>query len=899
MKIRYFIYIALTLLLAACSKEGVDRSPRAQALLGRKVDFNASVADPFATRTTYRHNGAFNEGDIMTIYRQYSSDYGHTFDAGTEAWRVYELKTKYATGTSLALETDWLPRVGEKGFNPPDATIVQTEADSLTWDNGKTVRFRAWSRSNLAEAIANSSSDGTRFYPDFCVAEWVTVSGPTMAIPMELKHLGCRIGFTTKSGNELQRAQICTDWEDYLWQDNASRADDDESDAEHGKAEALAREQAEAVKAVYDRMCMPSGVDINTSLLTAMTQALYDENPNFAKIHEKTEADGIVKYDTMTPDQIATQVKRAEFARNDGRLYLISVPYDMSTGGRRGEAIVLPPYTRFKIWLYDINDGDRSGNTSDEESSYHIFSLSDVTTTEGGDEPLFPDGLEMLAGVSYTFSVGYHYDNFTLTPADSFSWEEQEEESGNGSSETVAPGSTEYYAWWKNAIATAIPADISQSFNPVFHIDTREEFLEFIALVNGTAATMTSGLTRMLDPSKTFDKDNPATNADYLWFRDADVIFDGGKPVRVRSGATNVTVAEAEAEGYVFYQHYFPANADQAAYSHEDYLRGPYSFFDENLNTHFTIELDADLDLADWKITAIGSGESHPFRGELNGKGHLLSNVYVEGGALFAYGKDMAVRNLRIRTVHDFQLIGTSVAQDEKTGYGAYVAGVSIQAPCPGNPIATSLTGTSYVVGCIYEGKAGGALVGSADKLNMYGNMTAASGLPSESGALLGHYPTESQPYFAPQTAKKLAWSAFMVNYYDMTLSENINAVGATADGSGRYSTTRQYRPQEYIRGAESHILKAKNDNLLSDDVPWEKLVEKGNDLMLEGYYGLAPWKAMNYAIWKYNQDLAGSHTCDMHYENDNTGYVHRYPVLVSGAPADSYEALNVLEQNN
>jgi len=907
MKIRYSIFIVIPLLLAACTKEVTELRPDQESLIGRRVNFSASVADPFATRSTYRHNGAFNEGDIMTIYRQYSHDNGRNFDAGTEAWRVYELKTKYATGTSLALETDWLPKKGEIGYNPahdstPGEYITQTEADSLTWDNGKTVRFRAWSRSNLSGAIPNSSSDPKRYYPDYCVAEWVTVSGPTMDISLELKHLGCRIGFTTKSGNELQWAEICTDWEDYLWQDNAdTEAHDESSTSEHGKTEEQAKEEAEAVKAVYDRMCMPAGVDITTSLLTAMTNEMYEGVTNFAKLHEKTEADGIVKYDTKTPDQIKTDVKRAEFASNDGRLYLISIPYDISTGGQRGEALTLPPFTRFKIWLYDVNNGDKA-NTSGRESNYHIFSLGDVRDKEGdGSVQLFPNGMELLSGVSYLFSVGYHYNNFTLTPADSFSWDNQTPEGGDGTNQQQSEQPTQYYKWWKDAIADAIPTDISQSFRPEFHIETPEEFLEFIKLVNGTAATKTSGLTQMLDPSKTYDKDHPATREDYRWYRDADVEFDSetGKPLKVKNGAVAVTTAEAEAEGYVFYEHYHPANADQAAYSMEDYLRGPYSFYDEDLNSHFSITLDNDLDLYDWRLTSIGSTESHPFRGIFDGGGHLISNIYMDGGIMFSYGKDIVIRNLKIETVHDFQLIGTSEAKDAKTGYGAYVAGVSIKAPCPGNPIATTLTGTSYVVGCIYQGNAAGGLVGTADMLNMYGNMIAASGIPAGTGALLGRYPSESQAYLAPQTAKKLSWSSFMVNYYDRTLSEDINAVGFTEDGNGRYSTTRQYRQQEYIRGAESHILKAKNDNLLADSVPWEKVEEQNNDLMIEGYYGLAPWKAMNYAIWKYNQDQSEPFTCKMHFVNDNDGYAHRYPILVSDAPGNSCEAWNVLEQNN
>ena len=81
MKIKYSIYLALVVLLAACSKEGVGNGSSAdESLLGRAVNFQASVADPFATRTTYRHNGAFNEGDLMTIYRQYSDDACITFN---------------------------------------------------------------------------------------------------------------------------------------------------------------------------------------------------------------------------------------------------------------------------------------------------------------------------------------------------------------------------------------------------------------------------------------------------------------------------------------------------------------------------------------------------------------------------------------------------------------------------------------------------------------------------------------------------------------------------------------------------------------------------------------------------------------------------------------------------
>ena len=879
MKIKHLIYAALAVLMTACAKEPVGESPLRESLLGRRVNFQASQADPYRTRATYRHDGSFNEGEVMTIYRQYSNDAGISFDAATEAYRVYYLRTRYATGTSIALETDWVPKKGMKGHDPlPKGDFTQTEADSLTWENGKTVRFRSWSRSNLAGCIDRSATNKKQYYPDYSIAEWVTVSGPTLDISMTLKHQGCRIGFTTKSGNELQRAEICTAVSDYLWKDNSTDTEHDESTSEHGKTLAQAMEEAEAVQAVYERMCMPAGVDINTSLLTAMTKTLYDGTTDFSDI--STSATGIVKYDTKTPDQIRDDVQRALFTSNlDGRLYMISIPYDMSTGGQKGETLILPACTRIRVWLYDVNDGDKA-QQEDFEAAYHIFTLGDIKDNDGN--TLFPEGMPLMPGVSYLFNVGYHYNSFTLTPADNFSWLEQDAESGTASDESVAAQSGEPYAWWKTAIKDAIPTDIETIFNPVFHISTPEQFQEFIALVNNTAAGKTSGLTQMLRHDGVFDKDHPATRTDYRWYKTEDLDSRGN----LKPGRDSVTHAWAEEQGYIFYEHYHPANADQAAYSLEDYLRGAYSFFDEDLNRHFTVCLDNDLDLCDWKLTSVGKDADHPFQGTFEGGMHTLRNVYMDGGYLFKNAHDVAIRNLKVETVHNFMLLNTSSAKVTQTGYGAYIVGVSIKAPSSGNPIAGTLTGSSYVAGCIYEGTAGGAMVGTADNLYMYGNMMAAYGISG--GALLGAYATGSSAFFAPQTAKKLAWGRFMVNYYDKTLSENTHAVGSVTDA---------YRPQEYIRGAQTYVLKAKNDNLLSSDVPYEKLT---SDLMREGYYGLAPWKAMNVAIWQYNQTEVGhAHPCQAHYENDPNGYAHIYPYLTDGAPGATYGEINILELNN
>lgn len=843
MKGKRIISLLLTLLVvAACAKETFYESE----WIGRGVNFSTSMASPFETRTTYRHDGSFNEGDLMTIYRQYMGDNG--FETDKEAYRVYTLNTKYAAGTSLVLDSDWKPLPGALKSDLPGSTPVpQTSADSLTWENGRTVRFRSFARSNLAGAIGGSAKSRGSYYPDYSISDWVTVSGPTIDVPMRLKHQGCRIGFIAKAGNEFGSAVICLDSEDY--------------DVEG---------QADAVRAVYERMCMPSGVEMSRSLLRTLTKAKYEAQTDFSKIHEET--DGMVYFGKLAPEEIASGVQRPVFCSNDGRLYMVTIPYDMSSSETGGELLTLPPFTRFRIRLYDVNSGDNGGDDH-VESSYHTFSLSDIKAA-GSTEPLFPDGLELIPGYSYLFRVGYHYNHFTITPSDHFSWEEQDAEGGKRDDEARSPEASQPYRWWQEAIHNAIPKSISEIYKPEFHIETPEQFLEMMHLVNGTAARKMSGLTQVLDRSDNL----------YRWYRSEDVVNG-----QVKAGADSVSRAQAEEEGYIFYDHYHPANADQAAYARIDYLRGPFSFHDTELARHFTIVLDKDLDFYDWELTPVGASEETPFRGVFEGNLHFLRNVNVKGGCLFGDCMEAAVRNLRIETVHDFSLMRSARASG-KTGYGAYVVGVSIQAPSARNPIAGSLQGSSYVVGCFYEGRCSHALVGEADDLHMIGNMTAARGIPSGSGALLGRYTDPSKPFLAPLPGTKPTWGRFLVNYYDITLSPGTTAVGGVADA---------YAPQQYIRGAHSYVLKAKNDNLLSDDIPFDKLT---SPQMKEGFYGLAPWKAMNYAIWRYNQDgavVSEPHNCLGHYVNDAVGYAHTYPHLVEGEPDASAQQWNVLEQNN
>lgn len=898
MKIRHYLYIAVLTLLASCAEE-LNERPLTQeqaTLIGKSVNFRTSMADRFSTRTTWQHDGSFNEEDMMVIYRQYSNDGGISFDATTQAYRVYELKTKYATGTNIALETDWKPKPGENGSNQPGATFVQTEADSLTWENGQTVRFRAWSRSNLGGALVNAKKEN--YYPDYSVAEWVTVSGPTMDIPLTLKHQGCRIGFRTKGGNELYKVELCTAAADYMWEDNADSSSNDEADKfPNAEPDKEASAKAKAVEDVYNRMCMPAGVDTENALLSTMTKTLYGgAETNFSKLHTLTETDGIVKINTKTPTEIESDVQRPMFSYNmRTHVYMVTIPYDMSNATTSGEALVLPPHTRFKIYLRDVNNGDKE-KTDGYEANCHIFSLSDIKKDY---EALFPNGLELSAGVSYLFDVGYHYDNFTITPADNFSWVEQDAQVAQQEGAMVAqPVADQPYKWWKDAIAEACEtASAGGAYAPAFHIENEAQFLEFIKLVNGTAALErkhNDGTDYELTLIESQDP-NDSNKKIYTWYKSSDV--SNGE---VLPGREPVTEAEAEEHGFIFYQHYHPARGDRPAETKPDYLSGPFSFFDNDLNSRFYVYLDADLDLKDWKLPPIGNEDPTvrlnatdvtpcPFRGIFEGQNHTLKDIYMDpayGSYMFRHCYDVAIRNIRIETVHDFNLLEKAEPANTLSGYGGYIVGVSVKAGGSTNPLAKELVGSSYVAGCIYQGKATGAMVGKADNLTMFGNVMAAEGVTG--GALLGAYADQNKKFFAPQTGKKVRWGNFMVNYYDKTLSPNATAVAGIADA---------YPPQQYIRGMRSNFLMAKNDNLLSIDVEYDKL----DSYQKEGYYGLAPWKALNYAIWVYNSaNVTVHHDCESHFVNDDTGFAHTYPWLVNGRPtAEQVKNWNVLEQNN
>lgn len=133
-----------------------------------------------------------------------------------------------------------------------------------------------------------------------------------------------------------------------------------------------------------------------------------------------------------------------------------------------------------------------------------------------------------------------------------------------------------------------------------------------------------------------------------------------------------------------------------------------------------------------------------------------------------------------------------------------------------------------------------------------------------------------------------------MCNYYNKDIREASNE--ATAIGG----ITDNYSIWYYIRGCVSRILCAQNDNLLDRKITPGQLT---SDEQRREFYGLAPWKAMNYAIYKYNTDAnypgKNGHECRAHYQVGTVGYDHTYPQLVSGKPGDEYDKLDVLKQSN
>lgn len=912
-KLKTIIFCSLLVLLTACREDieaplGVDMT-----LVGSAVNFVPYVDNFNVTRATpptptgnsNNHEGGFNANDMMYIYRQYwdaeKSKWVYRNPPGTiykytdlnlgasgvfdkTSWRVYEGKTF----------TFYDPDYTNPESNLYDASLSTgqehsykkqlTKGDSIIWERGTTVRFRAWALSRMGNNLADGSTPGVPQsinYPDYMVCDWVTVSGPTQAIPLAMRHLGCRLGFTPRDNNQFVKIEISTDPADYMREDNA---DTDANDAldKHPAATDLANPEvnsaewcAAQVADAFDRMCWPAGVDMETlSLLTCspdgQTKYSYKSQEMTAEFIKEKNDDGTYK-----------NVKHAQFfSSSDSRYYMVSIPYDMHTR----EPIILPPYTRFRVWLRDVNNGDagtsENANYSTSENRYHIFQLSDVKKI-GTSELAFPNGFTMLAGYSATFSVGYHYGHtLEIWAEDSFSWDECPLEATTSEDQhipTDEPTASNYY-WWTSAINTACEdAKAGRAYKPDFKISNQNQLLEFAKLVNGDFTTdpIYKKVTITRETGSRFEThtvnwytgigQNGDGSPDTLWISREDLID----------------------QGYVLYSKYTPSIADRPATIEEDYLQAPFNFYDDQLKSRWTVTLDADIDLRDWQLPTIGSQQANPFCGYFDGAGHTLSNLYMDThGQIFGYAMNGTIANLKVVSTHPVSITGT--CENER------ILGCSVIAPSTTATLANQTKGYCYFVGCIHQGTSSAPLVNDSQDLGfeMYGCMQANDGIASGNAALANLTTSETIVGIISEETEleEIKWGKVSCNYYDTELSP-----GAVAFHTPSGNLSGFHRLQ-YIRGAKTHILCAKNDFLVDSKTDWKKLTKERKDEL----YGVAPWRAMNWGIYMYNTTVREDiNRCKMHYEPATTvGYAHLYPELKTGVPIAS-QYLNVLDQFN
>lgn len=855
-------------------------------LIGKAVNFEPFISD-FASGTrvgepSYVTDGGFNRGDMMYIYRQYADHSGHFAypDNPSEILpgTIYKFTAQYFGETNIFMKSSWKPFDGKKfSMQDGDYTYTMTDpitkADSVIWENGSTVRFRCWVLSSLCDTNLSDDKNGeyTVTYPDYSVCDWTTVSGPTERVPMAMRHLGCRFCFSPFGGNAFVnsdnfRIQISTDWEDYMRDDNADTDEEDEADKAVSKQQAM--EYAAAVKAAYEKMCFPAGVDMDDySLLTCENGAggTRLKAPYTGKTHKHGAEE-------MTAYYIAQNIRRPEFLGYRGSSnYMVSIPYDMSKEGD-GKNIKLPPYTRFRVYLRDVNQGDKGHGVA--ESDYHIFVLSDVNKRDDQgntiNEKAFPDGITLRAGYSYHFYVGYRYDGFTVTASDDFRWIDEPLDDSMAEDQIQVAPEKESFDWWHTGINEGIQR-VSEGrdryFSPVFHISNVQEFQEFIDLVNGNFTYDTTSEPKYKKGYVT----DPVTmkRTKVAWYTSIDKTPYGNDTIWA-------TREQIEADGYLLYNRYFPSDADRAAYAEEDILDAPYSFYDTDVQSRWTVYLDADLDLADWHLETIGrvgadESDRRTFAGNFDGQGHILTNVYMSNnGQIFGYAENGVIKNLRIISTHPVSITGQCDSER--------ILGCSIVAPSVTGALAEKATGICYFVGCSHIGDTKKALVTQGDKFFMYGCMQAASGITG--GALCGVSDGKSKDFVMSQgeftDLKDVELGDFACNYFDITLSPSATAV------TGLTGTDARYNRRQYIRGVTTNILCAKNDNLVDVSTDWKSF----EDTQRAALYGVAPWRAMNYGIKQYNDITPNEiNRCSMHYINNPTGYVHRYPELLPDAP--------------
>lgn len=917
-------------MLTGCDDDLLESSltPEQQNLIGTAIQFEPYVELFNTTRVaqSYNHNGAFNSNDMMYMYRQYQENGEWVYK--TPPGTIYKFTELTNGETGIFEKTSWKVYEGkmfnftdDSYTNPEDQTHTYskllTKADSITWESGVTVRFRAWVLSRLSNDLSDKTAAGGQEkavnYPDYMVCDWVTVSGPTYSIPMAMRHLGCRLGFSPRENNQFAKIEITYDPADYMRDDNADTYEHDGQDkfleSSQDGTSLTAQQCADNVKAAYESMCWPAGVNMDDlSLMTCKSGV--DQ--------------GSILHGTLAPEQIATQTRRPEFKSSvDSRLYMVTIPYDMSNGPNADQPIVLPPYTRFRVWLHDVNNGDNqhettsnpnSGAPGASENHYHIFSLSDVKK-EGTTEQAFPNGITLRSGYSYLFTVGYNYKTLEVYAEDNFSWVEQDLAAAQSTDEVAPKPVADKYSWWAGAIATACNGTkTGTQYEPKFEIRNATELQELINLVNGNfntnsvynGETLIKAVTVKYDP---VDK-RKEISREVRWYAGIGVNGDG------TPDTLWVNKADLLDAGYILYNKYTPSIADQSAIIEEDYLKGPYTFYDEQVRRRLSVTLAYDIDLKDWKLEPIGKDSDHPFAGYFDGGGHLLKNVYMgfdtdaphfgDGSTLFGYVKDGTVANLCLESTHPL-----SVTNKLENGR---IVGCSVIAPSTQATLANSTTGFCSFVGCFHQGNSDAPLVSNADKFEMYGCMQVASAImkggnyvnPAVALAnVASAYDPESADNFIfclreNMGVDSVGWTSVACNYYDTELSAGAKAYSFSNSkvlpAVGTDGKEIPFHRIQYIRGVPTHIMCAKNDFLVDNKTEWMKLTPQRRMEV----YGAAPWKAMNFGIFMYNSMVVDEiNRCKMHYENEtNTGYSHRYPELKKDEPLEA-QYVNVLQQFN
>lgn len=952
----------MSLILAACQSDDVvdiledyqDLPGGDMSLIGTAVNFQP-YTDGFSTRAngTWLHDGQFNTGDLMYIYRQFwdkkegQSQYQWTYE--TPPGILYKYIDKYNGVTGIFDKSSWKP-FENKWFCFTDDKYTNTDGssgttgtnkkwngstwendshsyakkltanDSIIWESGKTVRFRAWILSNLGNNLNDLDNGNPGFksivYPDYLVCDWVTVAGPTAQIPMAMRHLGFRLAFSPLYWNVFTKIELCTDPNDYRREDNAdSTPGADEADKvirdENGKI-LTAEEAAANVLAVWNKMCWPAGVDIDDMSLT-----ICDKNNVNTKYSQKT----------RTPDFIAENVKRPVFddVSSTSRWYMISTPYDMSNAETYGEPLHLPCYTRFKITLRDINNADGQGSGI-SENHYHIFSLSDAKKSENSNEAadIATNGIDMKAGDSYLFNVGYRHNKLEIWAADTgMSWEEQDLSAVTATDDRTGHSLSERFKWFTDAITAACNATkTSGAYQPVFNIDHPFEFNEFIRLVNGE---FKKGPTE--GPNGTAEG---AISNDKLLKKKVTIEADGTHRVEWYKYSEDqiISKSELEKEGYIFYDSYTPAIGTQPSVIEEDYLKEPYTFYNEQVGRRWTVNLTADLDLQDFSRESIGyynstnTSKNTYFAGHFNGQGHTLKKLYCPSGVLFDYVKDGTIANLKLESTYPLTVV--KYCSNER------LLGISLKAP--GNFVKEARN-TCYIVGCIHEGDSNNKpLIEFGERVYMYGCMQAAyNGSESGSGkpalGIIDGTRLENGTEILiemndARDAQYPWWDNIACNYYDTDLwkgakaftlqnfkdsngapvatktvprNAKLNDIGEDVFDNGAITNYSSIHRKQYIRGVPTDIMCAKTDFVIDAKTTWSSL----SLLQRTEIYGVAPWKAMNFAIYQYNSEIANTvYQCKMHYEANSLGFDNRYPSLKSEMPTpDQY--LDVMEEFN